>query len=179
MITDSKLLTPHQIVRVELPSAGCEMSRRSYMGELISHPIPVSVSDARPRTTTHGHVQAVEFPSGAPEQTIMIRRAPGHPGTMDELPISMLWWLPKGDRPKFVHYATVEGKLAFPEDMLRYEQAVPVNFKVLAERPYFERCDPTDNRLIIATADRNRIAAWSPRWASFGWRVLKLKTEPI
>src|SRR5512135_980423 len=91
----------------------------------------------------HGHYvgEALSFPT--PEHTIMVRRIPGHPGTLEEVPlekIDTITKVPAGRR--WIHYATCHGRGAFPWDMLRYDVAAPLNVKETDEYPYYE-IDPS------------------------------------
>src|SRR5512146_3316954 len=112
-------LEPFTLVLVHYPSQCVEHhDYYTYIGELVSRPVP-----------------------GTP-QTIMVRRVPGHPGTMEEMPVDRLFPLTsKGFH--WVHYAAVApipgwlSRSQFPVDMLRYDSAAPVNFRIIED----ERCN--------------------------------------
>jgi hypothetical protein len=163
------IFKPYQIVvvnRNRLPSGICQGGRYSHFGEVMSFPVP----PASP---------------GAPV-TVMVRRVPGHPGTLEELPIEAL---SRANRITRVHYARVAGVGQFPVDMLRYDFAAPVNFSIdVVGDPGFERVvttiDPKHglDGLWVATAAATRRggdAFTAARWQSFLWRVLETKTLPI
>jgi hypothetical protein len=83
-----------------------------------------------------------------------------------------------------VAYATVHGRGQFPEDMLRYDNAVPVNFKV--EQTFYGPkavIDPAHGAtdLIIATVlpYGSRSDFCDARWSSFLWKVKRLRTERL
>lgn len=118
-----------------------------------------------------------------PENTIMVRMVPGHPGTLQEIPLTRIYSVGTR-RYRQVSYATVKGVGSFPEDMLRYDNAVPVNFKI--ERDDWRTkaiIDPAfgSDELIIATVCESgrRNDFCDARWASFLWSVKRLKTETI
>lgn len=56
--------------------------------------------------------QAISYPT--PEQTIMVRRVPDDPSTMEEMKISKL--SAPGCKYNYVHYAVVGGRGSFPVD---------------------------------------------------------------
>jgi hypothetical protein len=123
--------------------------------------------------------QTMTFP--LPEGTIMVRRVPGHAGTLIELPVSALKVLPNQERRRFVQYAKVSGHGSFPWDMLRRENAVPVNFD-----PETLEIDPAfkitvllgDDARLIAKVTDGHTALWNyERWRSFGWEVEHIITE--
>jgi hypothetical protein len=135
----------------------------SYVGQLISRPI---VADGK--------------------STIMVRRVPGDPSTMVELPLDKLLPINRV-KVKYVHYAVCSGRLSFPVDMLRYDMATPVNFEFTID-PFYHNTltkilpswPADDTRLIIATARTYNKHPWTDaRWVSFGWSVKVLKVLPI
>jgi len=117
-----------------------------------------------------------------PENTVMVRRVPGHPGTLEEMPITKLRVCTF--KPTHVHYAEVDGKVGFPLDMLRYEMAAPVNFRIIHENQHYStEIDPSFGfeKLVIATCtERKHGTVWTEkRWESFLWRVKPLRTVKI
>lgn len=116
-----------------------------------------------------------------PEHTVMVRMVPGHPGTLQELPVSRL--LPVERKYYSVAYATVHGRGQFPEDMLRYDNAVPVNFEVYHDQtgPKAKLLPGLGDQLIIATVlpYGSRSDFCDARWASFLWSVKRLKVERL
>lgn len=93
---------PYQLVYVSEPNVDVQSGMHRYVGEVLSFVTP--------------------------DDTIMVRRVPGFPGSLVELPIGYLqpctWSKP------CVNVAAVEGKGYFPMDMLRYDSCVPVNFDI-------------------------------------------------
>jgi hypothetical protein len=116
-----------------------------------------------------------------PDQTAMVRRAPGHPGTLEEVPIALL--RPVAVKPRYVHYAEVSGWGSFPLDMLRYDVAAPVNFMVKETEGLLKAVtypDFEEDRLIIAHASHEAHPSWTvERWMSFIWVVRELTTEKL
>lgn len=119
-----------------------------------------------------------------PDNTYMVRRVPGYPGTLEEVSAQTLkemTWRPA--RVVYVRVARAPGfRLPFPTDMLRYDAAAPVNFTLDDEG------NPSDpdpafgfEGLVVAIATpRNRIVAWtSERWASFGWVGTQIAVESL
>lgn len=121
--------------------------------------------------------ELMSFPT--PQNTIMVRRVPGHPGTLDELNVSQL--TKPTDKFHWVHYASVKPRLhprlSFPIDMLRYDFAAPVNFN-----PEIGKIDPSHGQddLLIATVSVRSHPRWTDgRWQSFGWEIESVKSERI
>ena len=127
-----------------------------------------------------------------PESTVMVRRVPGHPGTLEEMPTTKLREI--HDRPaqyRWVHYALVSGRGSFPVDMLRYDHAAPVNFRIDETHglgsTHKAVVDPAMGfeGLMIAALSKNRLPSWTPaRWSSFLWgikpfRTVDLRTDEI
>lgn len=132
--------------------------------------------------------ETISYPT--PDEIIMVRRAPGDPATLEEVSTNRVsplldkkrrttWW---------VHYARVSGSGSFPVDMLRYERAAPVNFRLvprgrgipsfLAERTDLTRGLAALDGLFVASLHEQKNApyAWTPeRWASFGWSCIPVK----
>lgn len=115
--------------------------------------------------------QVITYPIG--EGTIMVRRVPDDPSTMEEMPIDSLSRTNKSDY-RWVHYATINGRGVLPVDMLRYDFAAPVNFR-LGSNQYreVEKLSPGDEELIIARCtSRMGVNPWTDgRWRSFSWVV--------
>lgn len=137
----------------------------------------------------YGEVVSLEIPQpgGAPP-TYKVRCVPGEPGTMREIAIDALSFPDSARKTYDVHYAIVASRFksrplhGFPVDMLRYDFAAPLNFK-LVEQPHIGsmdcEIDPTFgfDDLVIAAATRRSGGAWTPeRWESFMWSIKPLKT---
>jgi hypothetical protein len=140
----------------------------AHYGEVISYPFPES--------------------NDKPDEInrIMIRNVPSDSTTLEEVPLSILS-LPRG-KVKWVQYAEVSGQFEFPIDMLRYESAAPVNFKlaeefsggrdrlkIIMKEPKITL--PTTDKLIIARGSELKSWKWTTgRWNSFSWRIKPLNT---
>lgn len=123
----------------------------------------------------YGHVGEV-LSRPTPELTLMVRMVPGEPGTLKEMPIAQLRLMET--RIHAIQYAIVEGRTAFPIDMLRYENAAPLNFD-----PETKVIDPRfghGSNLVLARAVNHKWKPWtSARWASFGWQLYEpFTSEP-
>lgn len=130
-----------------------------------------------------------------PDRTILVRRAPGHPGTLSEVPVNCVT-LPY-EKYTWVHYALIKSVHAkppyssFPIDMLRYDHAAPVNFDFiqvgedLVMRPISEDdkifFKEAGEQLLIAKCTRSGVTdPWTiKRWESFLWTITPLKSERI
>lgn len=132
--------------------------------------------------------ETVSLPT--PEGTIMVRRVPGDPTTMEAMPLDRI--LPMDWKPRLVHYAEVYGSGSFPTDMLRYDFACPVNFRITEDYPHWEPIEgaepapvrerPNSRGLIIATVSRQGRSSnpWcSERWRSFMWSVKELRKRGV
>src|SRR5690349_24895993 len=97
-------LQPHELAWVTVHDQRTESGKYMYVGELMSFPTPA--------------------------KTIMVRRAPGHPGTLEEVRVADVAAV-VGPRQRFVNYAHVKGFGAFPTDMLRYDNGAPGNFQLV------------------------------------------------
>ncbi len=136
-------------------------------------------------SSEHGQYVGESMSYGTTEDTLMVRRVPGHPGTLNELPLAQLRRISERDSKKFrwVHYATVKGVGQFPVDMLRYDWAAPVNFALLDGRHGWgtvAEIDPThglEGYWIARFSDRRDPQWTSARWSSFLWGVKHQKTE--
>jgi hypothetical protein len=116
--------------------------------------------------------EVLSFPT--PTQTVMVRMVPGHPGTLQEMPLGLL--RATQAKCKFVHYAKVSGPGAFPIDMLRRDHAAPVNFD--PETGELKLTDGGESRL-IATCTGTRVSPWNlERWKSFGWTCEPIQVLP-
>lgn len=125
-----------------------------------------------------------------PENTIMVRTVPGHPGTLIEVHIDCIKNVRTLDKNNswFVHYAIVAGgrNANFPVDMLRYDQCVPVNFKIFynGER-HVAAVDQPENSLVgqngdllVAQVSQKRYEPFTvARWSSFLWGCKHIVTE--
>lgn len=111
---------------------------------------------------------------------IMVRRVPGHPGTLEELPIDVLS-TPMLGRVKYVHYAAVDGSGSFPVDMLRYDSAAPLNFTLGTERGKPVVIESFGfEQLVVAYASSHKAPNWTvARWSSFNWGLRPLHTETL
>jgi hypothetical protein len=117
------------------------------------------------------------------EDRVMVRRVPDDPATMEEMTLSSL--KPTDRKYKWVSYASVMGKGQFPVDMLRYDMAAPVNFKLVEDRwggltrPELTT-DEYGHELIVATVSETKSRDWTQgRWNSFLWSCKPLKTLRI
>lgn len=147
---------------------------------------------ARSYEHNHGFIaEAMSFKT--PDNTIMVRRVPGHPGTLIELHTDYISGvLPEATRarPWFVHYAIVAGgrSSSFPVDMLRFDQCVPVNFSIKynGERHIAVIDQPENNligegeALIVAQTSQKRFDPFThARWGSFLWGCRQIVTEEL
>jgi len=158
---------PYQLAWVTIRTNNVEGGERRYVGEVMSYPVPPVLER-----------------NASPEATIMVRRVPGHPATLEELPLSTL--APLDAKMSFVHYARVRGAGEFPEDMLRYDSAVNVNF-ALVPRPTWQGGCTTRvlpefglEGLWIARVTKTQYAGWAiARWNSYLWRLEEKQTEQL
>src|SRR5260221_2179864 len=67
----------------------------------------------------------------------------------------------------------VEGKMAFPVDMLRYDACWPGDVES-ATAIVIGRDDPEEYTKLRRVELRSHSAPTPGRWASFGWRVVKV-----
>jgi hypothetical protein len=146
-----KPFKPHDLVYVTVADDYCEQRRRGYIGEVISYETP--------------------------NHTIMVRRVPGDPTTMEELPVTAL----NKARSRYIHYAMVSGHGCFPSDMLRYDSCVPVNFRI---EPAYSGAkavlEEGQTAFVVARCSDRRTSDYTEaRWNSFWWRVIPLKTTKI
>ncbi len=118
-----------------------------------------------------------------PDHTIMVRRVPDDPATMEEMHISELS-LP-GGKYKYVHYALVSGRSGVPErdssyfpvDMLRYDWAAPQNFSVDDNGAHLNE---GETEFIIGKVGERPYPQWTPaRWSSFGWTIRELNSVKL
>jgi hypothetical protein len=156
---------PYQLVHVTMDNG-----RYSIIGEVMSFPIP------------HQHATLTTKHSG--KDTIMVRMVPNHPGTLQEIEVTRC--RPVEGRKRYaVCYATVKGHGSFPDDMLRYDHAVPVNFTIDHDHftgPKAVLLPDYGDELLIATVEetyKTHRAFCAERWASFLWAVKPLKVEYI
>ena len=129
----------------------------------------------------YSHIgELMSFPT--PEDTIMVRAVPGHSGTMDELPVTAILSIAEGKR-WWIHYANVEGTTrGFPVDMLRRENAAPVNFEIDAEfsTARIKNGESPDDLLVIAKASLNIEPLWNTaRWESMGWKITEMMSQQV
>ena len=149
------LVKPHTLAMVADPRGF------SFVGEIMSFPVPGDVP------------------------TAMVRRVPGHPGTLEELPLSCLSFDPHtAAKRKWIQYARImrtslfAGRY-FPLDMLRYEEAAPVNFRIDDDGiPHLLRPEYPEDFMIATTSSTSRPQWAQQRWESFGWDVLHLSSQP-
>jgi hypothetical protein len=119
-----------------------------------------------------------------PEHTYMVRRVPGHPGTLVELGAELLLPLPRTSwRLSHVAYAEVSGRGQFPIDMLRYDACQPVNFDLVRDNGLLRtrmREGHEGEALIVAKACRGGHAGWTiARWESFMWDLRETTILPL
>jgi hypothetical protein len=158
----AKDLRPYQLVHVRRPMPGCQGESYRYIGETMSLPIP--------RTETN-------------ELTIMVRRVPGHPGTLDEINVDWIEGVAKKQDARRVSYAVVKGVGAFPLDMLRYDNAVPVNFTLddTFTGPQAKLLPGMGEELIVAKVGGSlTTTVWTKeRWSSFLWGIREIAVESL
>lgn len=160
---------PNQLVWVKQPGYA-EQGSYSYIGEVMSYVIPDTTRDAR-----------------LAQPTIMVRRVPGHPGTLEEMPVSQLSALHGTTRYRFVEYVTVlKGVGEWPVDMLRYDNCAPVNFKFKANRwgvfcvPEIDPSFGFEDTIVAKVCRTRTGATWTPeRWKSFLYHIRGLKVIPL
>ena len=71
---------------------------------------------------------------------------------------------------------TVQGRMVFPVDMLRYDACWPYTTEDAIEIACsLDRVDPPEVRTVTLITSMNRIA--KGRWESFGWKVLNEKSR--
>lgn len=115
-----------------------------------------------------------------PDKTVMVRRVPGCTGTLVELPVGCV--SPSDWRRVIVTYAECAGSGSFPVDMLRYDNAVPVNFKLVPHewKGVEIELEAGYDSLVIAKASLSHYEPFTlARWGSFLWGVKILRTEQI
>jgi hypothetical protein len=137
---------PYNLARVTDPAGF------AYIGEVMSYPTP--------------------------DETVMVRRVPDHPCLLVEVPLSRVEFDERSaKRIKYVHYAVVRrvdllAPVAFPVDMLRYEEAAPVNFKLVDDdRPMLLQPEYPEDFMIAAATAYRRPGWTAARWESFGWEI--------
>lgn len=118
-----------------------------------------------------------------PEGTYMVRRAPNHPGTLEEMSEKVLEAIGHY-RKRWIHYARVAPDWShhFPVDMLRRDLACPVNFSLGGEygNTVIRQCEPGDDLLVATCTSTKNVPAWTKeRWESFGWSIRPLVVERI
>ena len=177
--------SPYQLVYVNHPNTHAEGGRFGFIGQVMSYPIDVGqvVRDdiARGAAPSLATNQTMRELSAVP--TIMVRRVPGHPGTLQELPLGIVSEL---DAPrnkwKYVSYAYVSRRGShpfdmFPVDMLRYDCCAPLNFALAEDSSYGgvrADLDPQFgfDRLVVAKVCERKYGRWTERrWESFGWTL--------
>lgn len=126
-----------------------------------------------------------------PENTIMIRRVPGHPGTLIELHLEHIVGVQDHKGPWYVHYAIVAGgrSSSFPVDMLRFDQCVPVNFDihytgerhaaVLSDTQQTRFLGEVDDFVVAQTSTKRYDPFTVARWSSFLWGCRHFATEEL
>lgn len=154
-------LRPFTLVWVNEREARTPLGDVQYVGEVMSWRIP-------------------------PDGTYMVRRVPGHPGTLVELPERCLSRMTnKGPGSmRYVHYAVVAGHGSFPVDMLRYDNCTPVNFDIEwseAGAATIKRKDNGIGPLLVAKAAPTlTFGRWTEaRWESFGWSLRPVQAHSI
>lgn len=133
----------------------------------------------------YGEVLSLEIPHADSAPTYMVRCVPGEPTTLQEIEAARLRLPDSARRIYDVHYATVASKWRshpfhnFPVDMLRYDFASPVNFKLVENdlNGVDAEIENGQSDLVIATATRRSGGAWTPeRWSSFMWTIRPWKS---
>ena len=141
----------------------------------------------------HHPVEVMSFIT--PDNTYMVRRVVSHPGTLEEVHVNRL--TPMSWRPGKVTYLEVSSvvnprgrRLPFPVDMLRYDCAAPLNFKLEPRivGGYDTGWEASDvdtsfgfEGLVVAIASpAGRVVAGTvERWNSFSWGVKYIATEVL
>ena len=130
----------------------------------------------------NGEVMSYE----TPDHTAMVRRVPGYPGTLEEQPVSKLSVLEEKPKNRYVHYAIIDGRGGFPVDMLRYDWAVPVNFKLIERNkqylsgwldPEVDESFGLNGLWIAHLSDKSKPNWTSARWSSFLWGIKHERSE--
>lgn len=122
-----------------------------------------------------------------PDSTVMVRRVPGHPGTLEEVKLADLMAMTGGPKHKYIHYAIVQGHGQFPTDMLRYDQCAPVNFKLVPDRwgtltatEFLPGFEGERDLMVAKTSSRRGAQPWCvERWQSFLWSCKEVRVEQI
>lgn len=152
-----KTLKPYAIAQIEHPTYG---GWWRCICEIMSFPIPPTN----------------EFPKGS----IMVRRVPGQPTTLDEVSLEVLRPVDSRAKTLTIHYARVinPGR-HFPSDMLRYDSCEPVTFTVDDDGVAHLNKDAAELGLIVADVHPgHKPAQWTQeRWRSFMARVEPIKSE--
>lgn len=124
-------------------------------------------------------LRSYEIIEGAKE-TINARLLPGEPCTLREINISDIRRMPANDRPRWVHHYEVKPILAglptsVPEDMLRFDNAVPLTFQMIDGGSVLNK---GESRYIVGRCamTKSRTIAFA-RWESFGWTATLLQTQ--
>lgn len=136
-----------------------------------------------------GQVISMPFPKDNEEscEAVKVRRVPDDPSTMDERIVTALEPVESPTKRRYVHYAKATPLLQqpikpfcryFPVDMLRYDNACPVNFRVLNDHGVmYAELNTGEDSLIIARVRPYMQPDWTQgRWASFRWKVEPLKS---
>lgn len=152
---------PYEIVWVTQPSKFAEGGSYSFAGEVMSHVIPGN--------------------------TIMVRRVPGHPGTLEELPIANLARVDRKHRDyKWVVYAKAQGFGQFPVDMLRYDNCAPMNFRIeenfVGPKAVIDPVHGFDFPIVaraLAVQESRHFCFTEARWQSFLWRIEEMNRASI
>jgi hypothetical protein len=132
----------------------------SYIGQVLSLPVPATP----------------EFPHGS----LMVRRVPGDPTTLEEVSMEKLTLLDNRTFARgFVQYAEIRGSFSFPVDMLRYDRCAPVNFRLVSRHGTgsvkAESLYSSDAPLLIGRVVERKGEAWTDaRWSSFCWGIKPL-----
>lgn len=151
---------PYDLVEVKIHDPHAQGDQRTFIGEVISYPIP----------------------NGKAPTTIMIRRVPCNPGTLEEVLLDDCSWPYNSYR--WLHYAAVMPVTPlyrrFPSDMLRYDSCVPLNFTLDDDKPVLLDGHDKDSKLIVVDVSLRATAQWTKdRWSSFGWRCEHILTQSI
>jgi hypothetical protein len=182
----NKLIKPNTLVYVNLR----DTLGYAFIGEVMSFEVPPVYAPCSQHTKVDGSCHDCAMNTVGP--TAMVRRVPGHPGTLVELPVSCLAAVNKADC-KYIHYAIVNSRTErddpmFPVDMLRYDCAAPVNFTIRADDYHGTIASIADSTFgwgaerVVATVSKHRDPARAfcrERWGSFLRSIRHIATEVL
>lgn len=163
-------INPYHLCRVRNDEPGDPLRGITYIAEAVSRPTPNNM--------------------------LIVRAAPGDPQTVRAVPLSAVQSVILEPRTHYVHYAVVSGPGNFPLDMLRYDCAVPVNFKLdvsdtgtatigdtwrlEVEFGVWKRDLQAPHPLVISHCSAHVSPQWAKAaWCSANWGIMGLHTVEI